>query len=108
MEQIALILVPFVLVLSVGLYLLRWQYRTAEARLLSWAERSELTVIEQHRANPLGTGPMTRSTNNKQVIYRVVVASRSGERRSAIVRIGSPTVGVLSEEMAVEWQDGPT
>lgn len=108
MEQIALMVLPFALVLSLGLYMLRWQYRTAEARLKEWAESSQLTLIEQHRANPPGTGPMARSANNKQVIFRVVVSTPSGERRSAIVRVGSPAAGVLSQNLAVEWQDGPT
>ena len=107
MDQIALMVLPLVLVLSLGLYMLRWQYRTAEARLRTWAERSELTLIEQHKANPPGTGPMARSTSNKQVMYRVIVALPSGERRSAVVRIGSAAMGVLSADLAVEWLDGP-
>ena len=43
----ALATLGLVLVLSLGLYMLRWQYRTAEARLRTWAERSELTLIER-------------------------------------------------------------
>jgi len=65
-------------------------------------------MIEQHSANPAGTGPMTRSTTTKQVMYRVVVEAPDGARRSALVKIGSPALGVLSEELSVEWQDGAT
>lgn len=108
MEQIVVVALPFVIGITFGVYMLRWQYRTAEARLRSWAEKSAYNLIEQRRANPAGTGPMTRSTTNKQIIYCVVIATASGDRRSALVRIGSPAAGVLSKELSVEWQDGQT
>ena len=106
MEQILVMVLPFVIGIGLLVYMLRWQYRTAETRLRSWAEKSEYTLLEQQRANPAGTGPMTRSTTSKQVVYRVVVATPAGVRRSALVRIGSPMAGVMSEEISVEWQDG--
>jgi hypothetical protein len=105
-EQIAVVALPFVFGICLMVYTLRWQYRTAEARLRGWAEKSQYTLLEQQRANPAGTGPMTRSAISKQVVYRVVVATPAGVRRSALVRIGSSMAGVLSQELSVEWQDG--
>ena len=108
MEQLAVIVLPFVFGIWLLVYMVRWQYTTADARLREWAKKSEYTLIEQHRANPAGTGRMTRSTTGKQVVYRVVVSTSAGLRRSALVRIGSPMAGVLSQELSVEWQDGQT
>ena len=56
MEELTIIALPFVLGLCLCVCLVRWQYRTAEARLRSWAERSQYIVLEQHSANPLGPG----------------------------------------------------
>jgi len=36
MEQLAVIVLPLVLGLGLGLYMVRWQFRTADARLRSW------------------------------------------------------------------------
>jgi hypothetical protein len=33
----------------------RWQYRTAEARLQQWAEQSHYQVLSREPANPYGT-----------------------------------------------------
>jgi hypothetical protein len=48
---------------------------------------------------------MARS-GNKQVMYRVTIPDQNGLRRSAVVKIGSPTLGVLADDLVVEWENG--
>ena len=105
MAMIAFMVVLFAGGISAGVWMFRWQYRKAESQLQSWARRSNYQVLDKQKANPFGTGPMARS-GNKQVMYRVTISDESGARRSALVKIGSPTLGVLDDDLVVEWENG--
>jgi hypothetical protein len=37
-------------------------------------------------------------------MYRVTVLDVNGQRRRALVKIGSEAMGVLAEELVVEWE----
>ena len=92
--------------ISFGIWMYRWQYRTAETRVQRWAEQGHFTVLDRQDANPFGTGPKSgKAGNNKQVMYRVVVTDAQGARRSAEIKVGSPAFGVMSEDFVVEWDD---
>jgi|SRR6187401_1755911 hypothetical protein len=105
MAMIVFLVVLFAGVVSAGVSMFRWQYRKAERQLQSWAQRSRYQLLDKQEANPFGTGPMARS-GNKQVMYRVTISDENGARRSGLVKIGSPTLGVLANELVVEWENG--
>ena len=102
--MIAFMVVLFAVGITFGIWMFRWQYRKAETQLQRWAERSNYQLLDKEDANPYGTGPMTRS-GNKQVMYRVTLSDR-GVRRRALVKLGSPTVGMLADDVVVEWENG--
>lgn len=93
----------FTLVIGSGIFMYRWQWRTADAKLQRWAAGLNYKVVEKEGANPFGTGPMARS-GNKQVMYRVTVEDANGVRKRALVTIGGRMVGVLSDELSVQWE----
>jgi len=90
-------------VLVLGVFMYRWQQGKGDAMLNAWADREHLRLLEREPANPPGTGPMDRNASNKQIIYRIKVEDRSGQIRRGTVRLGSPTTGVLSDAVTVQW-----
>lgn len=90
---------------ALGVYLYRWQYRRADARVTDWAERSRLRIISKERANPLGTGPQAMRAGNKQIIYRITVVDLHGIERRGVVKVGSESSGVLADTLEVVWDD---
>src|SRR4051812_13505255 len=90
-------------VLALGVYMFRWQQGRGEAMLNAWAARQHLRLLEREAANPPGTGPMDRNASNKQIIYRIKAEDQAGQIRRGTVRLGSPTTGVLSDAVTVQW-----
>lgn len=103
MIEFAFAIVFFGARISLGVYLNRWQFRKADALIESWAERSHFRIVAKEPANPLGTGPKAMRAANKQVMYRVVVQDTQGHERRALVKVGSESTGVLSENLVVVW-----
>ncbi|MDB4989511.1 MAG: hypothetical protein JWN04_4689 [Myxococcaceae bacterium] len=99
-------IVVFGSVLGFGIWLMRVQYRKADARLEEWAQRSRYRVLEKESANPYNTGPKPAHASNRQVMYRVTVEDAQGVKRRALVKIGSVTIGTLADDFSVEWEDG--
>ena len=93
----------FVAVLLFGWWMFQWQYNKADSILENWAKKNNFTVIEKVEANPPGTGPKDRNASNKQVMYKIKVEDDKGEKKSALVKIGSEKTGTLSEEIEVIW-----
>ena len=84
----------------------RWQFAKADERVAEWARQNGFRVLDKQNANPAGTGPMSaRGTNNTQVIYRVLVEDPKGTRRRALIKVGSESQGVLSDDFSVTWED---
>jgi hypothetical protein len=104
MAMLALIVLMAAGVIAFGVWLFHWQYRSAESKLNHWAQRSNYQVLYKREANPLGTGPKVKGASNKQVMYRVVISDENGVRRSALIKIGSPALGVLANDLVVEWE----
>jgi hypothetical protein len=105
-DDIALLFIGatlFIVVFGFGIWMYRWQYRTADAKLQRWARERHYKVVDKEGANPLGTGPLARS-GNKQVMYRVTVEDAEGVRKRALITIGGRTMGVLSDELSVTWE----
>ena len=108
MAVIGVIILVLAVGIAFGLWMFRWQYRTAENKLRDWLRRSNYELLDKRAANPLGTGPEVRSASNKQIIYQVTISDQHGVRRSALIKIGSPALGVLSDELVVEWENSRT
>jgi hypothetical protein len=106
MAMIAVSLLVIAGVITFGVWLFRWQYRRADSKLRDWVRRCNYELLDKRDASPLGTGPKARSASNKQVVYQVTISDENGIRRSALIKIGSPTLGMLSDDLIVEWQNG--
>lgn len=91
-------------VIGFATWMIRWQFRTADARLERWAQENGYRVIDKQSANPAGTGPIYGRSRNTQVVYRVIVEDARSEHRRALIKIGSPSQGVLAADFSVEWQ----
>jgi len=105
MFEVSFAAVFFGAFVALGVYLYRWQYRQADARVIDWAERSHLRIIAKERANPLGTGPRAMRAGNKQIIYRITVIDAHGIERRGLVKVGSESSGVLTDTLGVVWDD---
>ncbi|MDB4989512.1 MAG: hypothetical protein JWN04_4690 [Myxococcaceae bacterium] len=108
MEIILLAIVVFGSVLSFGIWRTRVQYRKADTRLDEWAQRSGYRVLDKESANPYNTGPKPAHASNRQIMYRVTVEDAQGIKRRALIKIGSVTVGGLSDAFTAEWEEGGT
>jgi hypothetical protein len=107
MDEIAVAAaVLFSTLMATGFWLIRWQYRKAEARVAAWARASHYDLLDKVLANPIGTGPKAARASNKQILYRVTVSDATTIRR-ALIKIGSPTLGILSDDFVVEWEHEP-
>jgi hypothetical protein len=102
---ILIIVVVFALVGAFGWWMYQWQYEKADRLLENWARQNSFTVLSKERANPPGTGPAVRYARNTQVIYRIVVQDAEGKKNMGLVKIGNPTIGVLSDEVEAEWDE---
>lgn len=105
MTEIAIAVVMVSAFIWFARWMVRWQFARADERLHEWAAKQHYQVLDKERANTMGTGPMTRS-GNKQVMYRVTLSDANGAKRRALLKIGSKTMGVTSDELVVEWEDG--
>jgi len=103
MPTVILAVLIFGGVLAAGVYMVRFQRRKGEELLAAWAARQRLRILDREPANAPGTGPMHRNAANKQVVYRIKASDEAGQVRTGTVRVGSATLGVLSDEVTVEW-----
>lgn len=87
-----------------AVWMIRWQFRAADARLERWAHEKGYRIVDKQSANPAGTGPMYGRGYNTQVMYRVTVEDVRGERQRALIKIGSTKRGVLADDFSVEWE----
>jgi hypothetical protein len=106
-SMIVVWVVLFVGAIGFAIWMIRWQFRTADTRVERWAEEQGYRLVDKQSANPAGTGPMYSRGRNTQVMYRVVVEDTRGARRRALITIGSKTRGVLADDFNVEWEDAP-
>lgn len=103
MLPIILIILLFVAVAVFGWWMYQWQYKKADSILENWAQKNSYTILAKEDANPSGTGPGDRYADNKQVMYRITVEDKAGNKKSGLAKIGSEKTGTLSDEIIVEW-----
>ena len=108
MLTVAMAVLIFGGVLALGIFMLRWQQRRAEQLIEQWAKRHSYRVLEQEERTALGEGPMNRYAKNKAIVHAVKVADPDGKIRRARLTVGSPDMGVLSEQVSVEWEPSLT
>jgi len=104
MVAVALIGSLFAVVLLFGIWMVRWQYREADAMLDRWARASGYELLERERDDS-STGPMASRSSSRQVVYHVVVKDEKGRRRTGRVVCGGKSTGVLDNKVSVRWDE---
>jgi hypothetical protein len=95
-----LVLVLLVCVLA----LWGWHFSRSRKMLEQWAHANGLTLIGVERRF-LRRGPFWWRTNKGQEVFRVTVRDGSGQVRSGYVRVGGWFLGLLSDQVTVEWEE---
>jgi len=103
MPTVILAILIFGGVLALGVYMARFQRRKGESMLAAWAAGQRLRLLACEPANPPGTGPMHRNAADKRLVYRITASDDAGRVRQGTVRVGTAALGVLVDEVAVEW-----
>lgn len=101
---ILLLAVVFGGVLIFALWMIRWQYSKADVLLDNWATQNHYKLLEKENAN-FGDGPLGRRGAKTQVKYRIKVEDENGTIKTGLAYLGGENVGVLSNEVKVEWDD---
>ena len=94
------LLVLIVLVLG-GTYI--WWYFTRSRNMVEqWARDNGLELIEAER-RWFRRGTFWWRTGKGQEVFRVTIRDGSGQVRSGYVRVGGFFLGLLSDQVNVEW-----
>jgi hypothetical protein len=96
----AVLLLP----LAIGFAVLNLIWRGNRARRMvdGWARKNGIRVLECNKPVLL-RGPFTFTTSKSQVVFRVMVELPDGRVAGAWLRCGSWLGGLLSNEIAVRW-----
>ena len=103
-NNIVFIVLLFGAFLAFAFWMIRWQYSKADRMLENWAAQNSYKLIEKQDAN-FGDGPLGRRGAKTHVKYRVKVEDAEGKAKIGIVYLGSESMGVLSDEVKVEWDN---
>jgi hypothetical protein len=91
----------FILFFIVVLFVL-WCHISRSWKIVKqWAHDNDMELIEVQRRF-LRRGPYW-CTGNCQDVFRVTVRDGSGQERSGYVRVGGWLLGLLSDQVDVEW-----
>ncbi len=72
--------------------------------LENWATQNKYKLIEKQNAN-FADGPLGWRGAKTYVKYRVKVEDANGKTKTGVVYLGSENIGVLSNEVKVEWDN---
>jgi hypothetical protein len=94
----------FLIVLVAALAVLATARHFSRSRTIleRWADRDGYVIVSAERCW-FWRGPFWLRSDREQVVYRVVVRDREGRTLSGYVRCGGWFLGVLSDDVAVEW-----
>ena len=100
-------LIPFVfgaLILGLVPLCISWSLTRSQRMLDEWAAESHLKLVS---ASPcwINRGPFFWTTSNGQMVYRITVASESGESRTGWARCGGFWGGLFVDRVEVRWDD---
>jgi hypothetical protein len=104
MDQALLTVAFVVLFLSLGGLLMVWHFRRSGRMVERWAADNGYRLLgEEYRW--FLRGPFWWRTGNGMAVYHVTVQDASGRVREGYVRCGGWFLGLLSDQVAVEWED---
>ena len=80
-----------------------WQLRRIDEIVREWAKRNDYQVLSRQPCI-LSRGPFWWTIATGAPVFRVSVASlTNGERRTGWLFCGSPVLGLLRNEVRVQW-----
>ncbi|HEX8911507.1 MAG TPA: hypothetical protein VF796_04035 [Humisphaera sp.] len=95
-----------VIALLVGLVSIAWNSGAGERMLDRWAAANGYTLLSaEHRW--LAQGPFWWRTSKNQSVYRISVRDAAGEVRTGWARCGGWFLGMMSDQVDVEWDAPP-
>jgi len=86
----------------VAMLLWRWHFRKSRRLLEQWARANDLEVISAERRY-LRRGPFFWRSGKGHEVFHVTVRDAAGRHRHAYVRAGGWWWGMMSDDVAVEW-----
>jgi hypothetical protein len=82
-----------------------WQFSRSRSLLEQWAERNGYHILSR-RYRSFFKGPFFWTSSRGQAVYHVTVEEKEGgRRRSGWVRCGGWFLGLLSDNVEVQWDD---
>ncbi len=72
--------------------------------LENWRAQNKYKLIEKENANS-GDGPLGRQGAKTHVKYRIKIEDTAGKTKTGIAYLGNENIGVLSDEVKVEWDN---
>jgi hypothetical protein len=95
----------FMILLPVAAVYLAWEWSRSRSRAIidRWSKQHGYEVLSA--APRLWRGPFLLRSGHGHTVYRVTVKDASGTARSGWVRCGSWLLGLVSDEITVEWDD---
>ena len=103
MDGIGQGLLVLVIIVLVGVSLW-WHFSRSLSMVEQWARDNGLTLVEVERRY-MFHGPFWWRTGKGQAVFRVTVRDGSGQVRSGYVRVGGWFLGLLSDQVTVEWEE---
>jgi len=98
--------IPILLVLVVAIIgFLSWAWRTSRAQDMvdQWAATNGLQVLSRERRT-FRRGPFFFRTGKGQEVYYVTAQDQAGNIRRGYVRCGGWVLGMMSDQVSVEWE----
>jgi hypothetical protein len=81
-----------------------WHFGRSSSLLHQWAAQNGYRIISQEYRN-FFKGPFFWTSTKGQTVYYVVVEDAGGNKRRGWVRCGGWLLGLLSDSVAVRWDD---
>ncbi len=99
----ALVALLFMVVIVVTIFCLHWQFRKSERLIRQWAATRHYQLLGMNH-QWFWYGPFWWRTAKGQMVYHVTLRDSAGQIRKAWIRCGSFLLGLLSDDIAVEWE----
>ena len=93
----AILVIGFLFILSIA-----WQNQRSEAIIEKWAMENKYKILSKEHAW-LWAGPFFWKRSRAQTVYRLQVENESGRVSNAWALCGHWFSGLMSDEIAVEW-----
>jgi hypothetical protein len=92
----------FILFFAVAILSLWWHFSRSRNMVQQWARDNGMELIEAERRF-LRRGTYWWRTGKGQEVFRITVRDSSGQVRRGYARVGGWFMGMLSDQVNVEW-----